>query len=383
MINYGRQFIDKKDKKAVIDTLGSSLITQGEKVNKFQNLLAKKYGSKYCSVLSSGTAALHLLGLALGWKKNDIVLTTPISFLATSNCILYTGAKPVFVDIDESTSNIDPSRLEKKIKSLKKKKKKIKAIICTDYAGHPCDWKKLKKISSTYKVKLINDNCHAIGASIENDKKYAIKYADFVTLSFHAVKHITTGEGGAVISNDKSIINKINILKTHGVIKKNQKKIWFYEMQHLGFNYRITDFQCALGISQLLKLNKFIKRRKIIAKIYNKAFFDIKNISIPEVKKNFNHVYHLYPLKINFDNFKVSKEFFFKKLRKYGINLQVHYIPIHLQPYYKKNFKFKTGDFPKAEKFYEREVSLPIYFGLSNIDVKYVISKIKKILAVK
>ena len=382
MINYGRQNISKSDIQSVIKVLKSDLITQGDNVVKFENKLSKTFGSKYCTAVSSGTAALHLLGLALGWKKKDIILTTPISFLATSNTILYSGAKPEFVDVNKDTSNIDPELLSKKIIKLKKQKKKIVAIICTDYAGHPCDWKKIKQISNKFNLKLINDNCHAFGASIKNDKKYALKYADYMTLSFHAVKHITTGEGGAVLSNDKKINKVIKILRTHGVVKKDKKKPWFYEMKKLGFNYRITDFQCALGISQLSRLDKFVIRRKQLAQKYDNAFINYEGIIIPKIKKNYGHSYHIYPLKINFKKFKISKESFFKKLKKQKINLQVHYIPIHLQPFYKRKFNHKLGDFPIAENFYDQEVSLPIYYGLSDKKLSFIVKKIKEVLKI-
>lgn len=380
MINYGKQHIDKSDIYQVTKVLKSDYITQGRNILKFENALSNYFGSKYCSVVSNGTAALHLLGLSLGWKKNDLIITTPISFLATTNAIEYSGATPCFVDIDVNTYNIDTNLLIDKIIDLKKKGKKIKAIICTDFAGYPCDWKKLSNIGKKYKIKLINDCCHAMGASIDGNKQYAIKYADYVTLSFHAVKNITTGEGGAVLTNDKKIIQNINLLRTHGVKRSNKFNPWYYEMIKLGYNYRITDFQCALGISQLKKLNKFVKKRKNLAKIYEKGFINNLYCTTPQVKKEYQHAYHIYPLKIFFDKIKITKKKLFEKLKKKNIKLQVHYIPIHLQPYYKKKYKYQKGDFPIAEDFYDREISLPIYYSLQKKKIKLIINTIKQLI---
>ena len=377
MINYGRQYIDSDDVKAVLRVLKSDWLTQGPQIQKFENSLKAYFNSNYCTVLSSGTAALHLAVLTLGWNKEDIVITTPISFLATSNCILYCGATPSFVDIESKYFTIDVEKLEQKIKLFKKREKKIVGIIATDYAGHPCDWKSLRKIADRYGLKLINDNCHALGAQIDNDKGYAIKYADLVTHSYHPVKNITTGEGGSILTNNKYLDKKIKSLRSHGV-DQNTKNLWFYEMKDLGFNYRISDIQCTLGITQLKKINKFLKRRNEVAKMYNKAFSNDMRFKIPDMKKNYTHAYHLYPLQINFDILKISKNILFKKMREKKINLQVHYIPTHIQPYYKKNFNFKIGDFPIAEKFYNREVSLPIYFSLKDKEIKTVIKYLKK-----
>ena len=377
MINYGRQYIDSDDVKAVLRVLKSDWLTQGPQIQKFENSLKAYFNSNYCTVLSSGTAALHLAVLTLGWNKEDIIITTPISFLATSNCILYCGATPSFVDIESKYFTIDVEKLEQKIKFFKKREKKIVGIIATDYAGHPCDWKSLRKIADRYGLKLINDNCHALGAQIDNDKGYAIKYADLVTHSYHPVKNITTGEGGSILTNNKYLDKKIKSLRSHGV-DQNTKNLWFYEMKDLGFNYRISDIQCTLGITKLKKINKFLKRRNEVAKMYNKALSNDMRFKIPDMKKNYTHAYHLYPLQINFDILKISKKILFKKMREKKINLQVHYIPTHIQPYYKKNFNFKIGDFPIAEKFYNREVSLPIYFSLKDKEIKTVIKYLKK-----
>ena len=385
MIRYGKQHIDHQDQKAVLETLKSELITQGPKIELFEKLLKSKFGSKYCSAVSSGTAALHLTGLALGWKKNDIILCSPISFLAASNAVIYSGAKPEFVDINPKDYNIDINELKKKKKFFKKKKKIVKAIIATDFAGNPCDWKELKSLSIKYNIRLINDNCHAIGAKYENNIKYAAKFADVVTHSYHPVKNITSGEGGAVLTNNKFIDNKIKLLRSHGTTKKtkNSSKPWYYEMIELGYNYRISDLHCALGISQLKKIEKFVKRRIQIAKIYKSLFSNYKNVITTEEKKKNRHAYHLYPVLFNFDKIGISKSIFFKKLIKKNIFLQVHYIPIYSQPFYKKNFNFKSKNFPMAERFYKQEVSLPMYYSLKNKQIRYIFNTIVKTLKLK
>lgn len=387
-INYGKQYVDSDDIRVVTKVLKSDWLTQGPKIEEFENRLKNYFGSKYCTVLSNGTGALHLAGLALGWSTGDIILSSPISFLSSSNCIIYTGAKPDFVDIDEKTYTIDPNKVEEKIKYYFSKKKKVKAIIATDFAGNSCDWESLKKISNMYGVKLVNDNCHALGTRLNNNHKYAIKYADIVTQSYHPVKHITTGEGGSVLTDDKTIDQKVRMLRSHGVIKNSRSMTtndgpWYYEMHELGFNYRITDFQCALGISQLKSLNKFLKRRREIAKIYDTEFNNNNIFVTPKSSKNCNHSYHLYPLQINFDKIKISKKELFKKIKEKRISLQVHYIPIHLQPYYRQKYGFESGNFPVAEKFYSREVSLPMYFSLKNKQIYKVTKLIKKYCAKK
>jgi UDP-4-amino-4,6-dideoxy-L-N-acetyl-beta-L-altrosamine transaminase len=338
LINYGKQFLDNTDISNVKKVLKSNFLTQGSEVEKFEAQLKKKLKAKYCSAVSSGTAALHLLGLALGWKKNDVVITTPLSFVATSNSILYAGAQPVFVDIDYKSGNLCPNNLNEKIKELKKKKKRIKAVIAIDYGGCPSEWRKLRSITKKNKILLINDGCHGLGAKINKNFAYAIKYADFVTYSFHPVKPITTGEGGAILTNDKFINDKIKKLRSHGITKNIKKYLWHNDMQELGYNYRITDFQCALGSSQLRKINKFTKGRKLIALFYNKKLKNLSNIECPEIPSNCESAYHLYPLKINFGKIRLKKNNFFKKLIKKGIKLQVHYIPIYRHSYYKKKF---------------------------------------------
>lgn len=380
VINYGKQFLDRNDYISVEKTLKTDFLTQGPLVEKFEKKLKEKFGSKYCSVVSNGTAALHLLGKALGWKKGDVILTTPMSFVATTNCVLYSNAKPIFVDIDRNTGNICTKELKKKINLLKNTKTKIKAIIVTDYGGYPSNWPQIKKIAKIDKITLINDSCHSIGSSINGNHKYAIKYADFVTFSFHPVKTITTGEGGAVLTNKKKIDKKIKLLRSHGIIKDKSKNFWEYKINELGYNYRLSDINCSLGISQLKKINKFVNKRRKIAKKYDLAFKDMKNIETLKYKKKYQSSYHLYPLKINFNKTKLNKNLFFKKLFLKKIKLQVHYIPIYRFSLYKKKFKINLKEFPNTEDFYKKIISLPIFFSLSNQSQNKIINTIKSII---
>lgn len=382
IINYGKHYIDNQDIKIVIDTLKNNKLTQGSKVEEFEKKLSKYFGSKYCCAVNSGTSALHLALKCIGIKKNNIVITTPNTFLATSNSILYNNGIPDFVDINKDDYNLNLNYLEDRIKFLKRKKNKLKAVIGVDFAGQPCDWKGLRYLANKHNFLLINDNCHALGAEVSKNKKYAIKYADIVTHSYHPVKHITTGEGGSILTNSKKFIEICRSMRSHGVVKnKNMDEKnghWYYEMKSLGYNFRLSDIQCSLGISQLNKLNKFISLRRKIAKIYDNKLTKLENIKIPFVKKEISHAYHLYVPLFDFNNVKTTKKEFFKKMKKSGINLQVHYIPIYRQPYYKKNFKFNEKDYPNTNDYNKKCISLPIYPGLKSSDINYVCENIKR-----
>jgi UDP-4-amino-4,6-dideoxy-N-acetyl-beta-L-altrosamine transaminase len=378
-ISYAKQDINSDDIKVVNSVLKSRFLTTGPKIIEFEKKISNFFGPKHTIAISSATAALHISCLSLGLKKNDYLWTTPISFVASANCALYCGAKVDFVDIDSKTYNLDPNLLEKKLK----KNKKIKAVVVVDYAGQPADWDAFLFLKKKYGFYLINDNCHALGASYKNRKDYALKYSDIVTQSFHPVKAITTGEGGAIITNDKNISEFISIHRNHGINRNAflSKKYgnWFYQLNSIGFNYRLSDINCSLGISQFKRINTFIKKRRFIAKKYFEAFYNFPNVTLPYIDPKITHAFHLFPLLIKFNKININKNSFFKILFKNNIFLQVHYIPIHLQHYYKKNFGFKLGDFPKSEQFYRQEVSLPIYFSLKNFEQLRVIQLIKKI----
>tara|TARA_B100000029_G_scaffold264471_1_gene260652 strand:- start:472 stop:1677 length:1206 start_codon:yes stop_codon:yes gene_type:complete len=383
IISYAKQTINSDDIQEVKKALKGDFLTGGVHVKGFEESLKSILGARYCSVCSSGTAALHLSTLALGIGTKDIVLTSPITFLASANSVIYTGANIDFVDIENDSNNLNPNLLEDKIKYYRNKNKKISLVIAVDYGGFPCNWKSLRYLANKYDFRLINDNCHALGSKYFNKHNYAVKYADLVTLSFHPTKNITTGEGGAVLTNNKDIDNKIQIFRNHGINNFNKEKkikfkgLWHYSMTHLGYNYRITDFQCALGINQLKKLDKFIKKRNIIASYYDKSFKNFDNLITPIKNKNIYNSYHLYPLKINFKSM-IEKKMFFKYLYGYNVKLQVHYIPIFLQPYYKNILNKKTKDYPVSYNFYKKAVSLPIYPLLNLNEQNYVIRLIKR-----
>ena len=369
IVNYSHQSIDAHDLRAVSKTIKSGILTQGKEVKNFENNLKKYFSSKYASTVSSGTAALHLTSNALGWKKNDFIVTTPLTFIATANSILYSHATPIFVDTNLDDYQLDLNQLETKLK----KNKKIKAVIAIDYAGNPCDWVNLKYLSNKFSFKLINDNCHALGAKYNGQKNYATKYADVVTQSFHPLKNITTGEGGAILTNNIRIFDKVNKLRNHGIESSKSKNYWDKEVKELGFNYRLTEFQAALGTSQLTKVDYLIKKKQLIAKRYNKYFEEMEHIKTPPVRKNCYHAYHLYPLLIDFKKLNLDKTSLMNYFLKNNFRLQVHYKPIHTYSLYKKLFKFKNNDFPASLKFFNNEISLPIFPGLtSDVQSKFI-----------
>ncbi|WP_167955984.1 UDP-4-amino-4,6-dideoxy-N-acetyl-beta-L-altrosamine transaminase [Anaerosporobacter faecicola] len=367
-IPYGHQSIDNEDIQAVVETLKSDFLTTGPKVAEFEKVVASYVGAKYAVAVSNGTAALHAACYAAGIGKGDEVITTPITFAASANCALYCGAKPVFADIDADTYNIDPEDIERKIT------KRTKAIIAVHFTGQPCDMDMIHKIARNHNLVVIEDGAHALGADYKGKKIGSL--SDMTTFSFHPVKHITTGEGGMVVTNNKELYNRLILFRSHGITRdatllSHNEGPWYYEQLDLGYNYRITDIQCSLGISQMKKLDKFLLRRREVAKRYDNAFADNKNIKIPYQLKECNNSYHLYTIQVlNYDRRQV-----FDKLRSIGIGVNVHYIPIYKFPYYRDN-GYKDIICNNAENYYEHCISIPIFYGLTDKEQEFVIDNI-------
>lgn len=377
-ISYGRQYIDEEDVREVIDVLRSDYLTQGPKVEEFERKLGEYTGARYVVSFSNGTAALHAAYFAGGLGPEDEIITTPNTFAATSNAALYIGAKPVFVDIEPETGNIDVSKVEEKIT------KKTKFIVPVHYSGHPVDLKSLYEIAKKYDLMIIEDACHALGAKYRGTTIGDCTYSDMTVFSFHPVKSITTGEGGAVTTNNKELFNRLVLFRQHGITKKENSFInpadgpWYHEMQLLGYNYRLTDIQSALGISQLKKLDRFIKRRREIVALYRELLDKKPYFKIPIEKDYAYSSWHLYPVKLDDDLVPYKKEIF-EKLREANIFLQVHYIPVYMHPYY-ISIGYKRGIAPLSEEFYKKEVSFPIYYSLSNDEIRYFVDTIFNIV---
>ncbi|MBF8982967.1 UDP-4-amino-4,6-dideoxy-N-acetyl-beta-L-altrosamine transaminase [Lutibacter sp. B2] len=374
---YGIQSIDDKDIEIVVDTLKSDYLTTGPKVREFEKRIAEYVGAKYAVAVSNGTAALHAACYAAGIKEGDEVITTPITFAASANCILYQGATPVFADIDPKTYNIDIKDIERKITD------KTKAIIPVDYTGQVVDMDKIMDLADKYNLTVIEDAAHAIGTEYKGNKVGSI--AHMTEFSFHPVKHITTGEGGVITTNDENLYKKLSLFRTHGITRDNELLLntdegsWYYEQLDLGYNYRITDIQCALGISQLQKLDGFITRRRKLVKKYNECLSKIDGVIIPYEEEYSNSSWHLYVIQIELEKFKGERKEIFEALKAENIGVNVHYIPVYYQPYYKR-LGYKKGLCPNAEKLYERMITLPLFPKMSDEDLQDVVDAVDKVL---
>jgi len=370
-IQYGTQCIEDDDISAVVETLKSGYLTTGSKVAEFESLLSEVVGAKYTVAVSSGTAALHLAALATNVQSGDEVITTPLTFAASANCVLYCGAKPVFADIESDTLLIDIEDIKRKIT------KKTKAILPVHYGGELCNIESAIRLAEEHNITVIQDCAHSLGSEFVGGKKQG-EYPGQQIWSFHPVKTITTGEGGAVTTNDEKLYQSLLLLRTHGITRDASQFVnsyegaWYYEMQELGFNYRITDIQCALGVSQLKKLKRFAKRRTEIVTQYDEAFSDMP-ITVQESPSYCKALRHLYIILLN--NSSHRREVF-DKLREANIGVNVHYIPVYYMPYYQK-LGYKKGLCPKAEEAYERMITLPLHPLMNNEQVEYVIEVVR------
>ena len=373
LIPYGHQWIDEKDIREVAETLRADWITQGPKVEEFEKAVAKYCEAKYAVAVSSGTVALHVAYAIAGIGTGDEVITTPLTFAATANTIVYCGGKPVFVDIESDTLNINPELVEGLITS------KTKAIAPVDFAGHPCNYDEIFRIAKENNLLIIEDAAHSLGSEYKGKKVGS--FSDMTVLSFHPVKTITTGEGGMVLTNNKEFYERMKTFRQHGIVKKPEIGKWYYEIENLGYNYRLTDFQSALGISQLKKADKFIKRRRQIVEKYNRAFEGIEEIIIPAEEKYAKSAWHIYVVQFVLERLKAGRKEIFETLQKEGIGTQVHYLPVHLHPFYQKNFGYKLGDYPIAERYYERAITLPLYPKMSDKDINEVVKKVRKTIS--
>ncbi|NOQ25963.1 MAG: UDP-4-amino-4,6-dideoxy-N-acetyl-beta-L-altrosamine transaminase [Bacteroidales bacterium] len=375
-IPYGKQSINQDDIDGVIEVLHSDYLTQGPKIAEFEQKFAEYIGCKYAVAVSNGTAALHLSALALDVKSGDKVITTPITFVASANCVLYCGGEIDFVDIDQNTFLMDLDKLEEKLAS--NPQGTYKGIIPVDFTGLPIDTERLKKIANKYKLWIIEDACHAPGGYFKNSNNKTIycgdgQYSDLSIFSFHPVKHIATGEGGMITTNNEELYKQLLLLRTHGITKSPEMLQenhggWYYEMHELGFNYRLSDLSASLGITQLKRAKEGLQRRKEIANNYFNAFKD-SPIKMQKVNNNFSNAFHLFVIQVK------NRLELYNYLKSHNIFSQIHYIPVHLQPYY-KNFGWKNGDFPIAENYYNECLSLPIYASLSTKEQDYVINTV-------
>ena len=380
-IPYGRQNITEEDIEAVIETLKSDYLTQGPKIGEFEKTFAKYVGAKYAVAVNNATAGLHLSAISLGVNPGDKIIVTPMTFAASANCVRYCGGEVVFCDIDKDTYLIDIKKLEDRLR--KAPSGTHKGLMLVDFAGYPLNLEAFRKLADTYGIWIIEDACHAPGGFFKDSKgrrQYCGNgnWADVSVFSFHPVKHIATGEGGMVTTNSKELYDKLCLYRTHGITKDSKLLTenhggWYYEMQELGFNYRITDFQAALGISQLKRADAGLKRRQLIARRYNEAFAKNDNIKTPFVSDDVFHAYHLYIIQVE------DRLGLYNYLREQGIYAQVHYVPLHLMPYYAQRGN-KKGDFPVVEDYYEHCLSLPIYPTLTDEEQSYVIANVLRFL---
>ncbi|MGA9040140.1 MAG: UDP-4-amino-4,6-dideoxy-N-acetyl-beta-L-altrosamine transaminase [Terriglobales bacterium] len=377
LLPYGRQSIDEADIQAVVDTLRSDWLTTGPKVAEFEEAVAAWVGAKCAVSFSSGTAALHGAAFTAGLKSGDEAITSPLTFAATANCVLYQGATPVFADVLPDTLNLDPAQAASRVTS------RTKAIFPIDYAGHPADLDPILELAEHHGLTVIEDACHALGAEYRSRQVGSI--AHMTVFSFHPVKHLTTGEGGMVTTDNPVFAETLRRFRNHGISsdarQRHRDGQSHYEMVLLGYNYRLTDIACALGIQQLTKLDQNLARRRQIASRYRAAFHEMPGVLPPQVRDDANSAWHLYPIRLQLEKLSADRSQIFRALRAENIGVNVHYIPVHLHPYYRDRFGYRGGEYPVAEDAYKRLISLPMFHGMCDEDVEDVIHAVEKVLA--
>jgi len=380
IIPYGRQWIDESDIDAVVAVLRSDFLTQGPAVEEFERKICEMTGAEFCVAFSNATAALQIAVASLELAKGDEGITSPITFVASANCLAYNGLCPVFADVDPETGNIDVLDIERRLTP------RTKVLIPVDFAGRAVDIEAISNLAAKHHLNIIEDAAHAIGSQYADGRMIGCCHkVNMTVFSFHPVKTITTGEGGAVTTNDPLLADKLRLLRSHGIhrdpakMEKNPGP-WYYEMIDLGYNFRMTDMQAALGKSQLGRLNTFRSRRQAIVTAYNQGLRDLPGVSTPKETKEGSTCFHLYVVQIDFAQRGLSRKEFMSQLREKGVGTQVHYIPVHTQPYYKREWGYREGDFPVAEGFYEGALSLPLYPQMTENDVQQVIHVFKEVL---
>ncbi len=385
MIPYGKQCISQEDIDCVVEVLKSDFLTQGTQVPMFESAISKYCQSEYAVAVNSATSGLHIACLALGLEEGDWLWTSPITFVASANCGLFCGANVDFVDIDPESYNISLGALENKLVTAKKRGTLPKVLVVVHMCGQSIEMAAISKLAKKYKFSVIEDASHAIGGRYENFSIGSCKYSDITVFSFHPVKIITTGEGGVVTTNNSVFHDKMSLLRSHGVTRdENQMTCashghWYYQQVMLGFNYRMTDIQAALGISQLSRVDEFVSRRHVLASRYSELLEGLP-LRTPMRIPNSYSSFHLYVVRLNLPEMKKSRDEIFAALRGLGVGVNVHYIPVHLQPYY-SNLGFGVGNFPEAESYYRECVSLPLYFEMTYAQQDYVVESLRKVLA--
>ena len=377
LLPYARQWLDDDDVAAVVEVLGSDWLTTGPKVAEFERAFAEFVGAREAVAVSNGTAALHAAMYAVGIGPGDEVIVPPMTFASSANCVVFQGGTPVFADVDPDTLLLDPARAEAKITP------RTKAIIAVDYTGQACDYDALRAIANRHGLVLVADACHALGGSYKGRAVGSL--ADLSIFSFHPVKHITTGEGGMITTDDPELARRMRVFRNHGITsdhrQREQQGSWFYEMMDLGYNYRLTDLQCALGTSQLRKLPGWVARRQEIARRYDTAFAKIPAVEPLDVREDVSHAYHLYVIRLDLTQLRATRAEVFAALRAEGIGVNVHYIPVHLHPFYRERFGTGPELCPVAEAAYERLITLPLFPAMSDQDVEDVIAAVCKVVA--